>query len=166
LTRQFLLGKASPQDYAARIDDTAFAGFNLLLADGEALYYRTNRHGGTEKLAPGIYGLSNHRLETPWPKLLTARQRFAEAIKQLPDTSAFFALLADATTVEDEKLPQTGVSLEWERRLSAIFVQSENYGTRASTVVLRHASGRIDLLENSFGANGCPLQSSVISTGV
>ena len=166
LTRQYLLGTASAADYAAAIDGSAFAGFNLLLADGESLYYRTNRHGGTEHLAPGIYGLSNHRLDSPWPKLLSARQRFSEALPHLPDESAFFDLLADASTVDDEKLPKTGVSLEWERLLSAIFVHSESYGTRACTVLLQDAAGHIQLHERSFGPYGQFLQSSLISTGV
>lgn len=166
LTRQFLLGEASPAAYAQAIDDAEFSGFNLLLADAQSLYYRTNRHGHTEKLEPGIYGLSNHRLQTPWPKLLTARQRFAAALPLLPQIDAFFELLRDAATVDDEKLPKTGVSLEWERRLSAIFVQSEDYGTRACSVLLAGRDGRITLHERSFGPCGKPLQSSVISTGV
>lgn len=166
LTRDFLLNQVAAADYAQQIDGSRYAGFNLLLADGDALYYRTNRHGHTEKLAAGIYGLSNHRLDSPWPKLLSARQRFAEALPDLPETSGFFDLLADDATVDDENLPKTGVSLEWERLLSAIFVKSENYGTRASTVLLQDSTGRIDLQERSFGPNGALLQSSLISTGV
>ena len=166
LTREFLLGKQRAADYAEQIDGAAFAGFNLLLADGDTLYYRTNRHGGIEKLEPGIYGLSNHRLDSPWPKLLSARQRFSDALQTLPDETEFFRLLADDATVDDEKLPQTGVSLEWERLLSAIFVKSENYGTRASTVLFQHRDGSIRLHERNFGQAGSLLQSSVISTGV
>ena len=166
LTRDFLLGNDTAAGYAAQIDDRCYAGFNLLLADQQALYYRTNRHGSSEALGPGIYGLSNHRLDSPWPKLLSARQRFGNALATLPDVSAFFDLLADDATVDDENLPKTGVPLDWERRLSAIFVKSENYGTRASTVLLRDRHGRIDLHERTFGPGGLPHQSSLISTGV
>jgi uncharacterized protein with NRDE domain len=98
--------------------------------------------------------------------LLTAWQRFSEALAALPEDAAFFDLLADATTVEDERLPTTGVSLEWERLLSAIFVQSENYGTRASTVLWRDTKDNIRLHERSFGPRGEALYASVISTGV
>lgn len=166
LTRDFLIGDASAEVAIQTIDDDEYAGFNLLLGDCKQLYYRTNRHGGVERLAPGIYGLSNHRLDTPWPKLLTARQQFAAAIHALPDERALFALLADDRTVDDENLPKTGVPLAWERRLSAIFVRSEDYGTRASTVLWRRRDGAIQLHERSFGPFGAPLQSSVISTGV
>ncbi|MGE5490157.1 MAG: NRDE family protein [Actinomycetota bacterium] len=166
LTRSFLLGRESAGAYAAKIDGKAYSGFNLLVGDGEALWYTSNRDGAPRALPPGIYGLSNHLLDTPWPKLVAARQRFAAALRSLPATDDFFAILADDQIVPDEHLPQTGVPLEWERRLSAIFVRSENYGTRASTVLTRDSGGAICLEERSFGPNGQPLQSSVISTGV
>ena len=122
--------------------------------------------GEPRVLPPGIYGLSNHRLDSPWPKLLKARERFALALKKLPDESEFFAILADDEIVADHELPETGVSLDWERLLSAIFVRSENYGTRASTLLWRNTHGEISLHERSFGPNGSPLQSSLISTAV
>lgn len=166
LTSSFLLGSESAGEYAARIDGKAYSGFNLLAGDGEALWYTSNRDGAPRALPPGVYGLSNHLLDTPWPKLVAARQRFAAALQSLPATDDFFAILADDQIVPDEDLPRTGVALEWERRLSAIFVRSENYGTRAATVLTRDSSGGIRLEERSFGPNGQPLQSSVISTGV
>ena len=118
------------------------------------------------ELAPGIYGLSNHLLDSPWPKLLTARQGFAQALGDLPDRSPLFGILADDEIVADTELPETGIPLEWERRLSAIFVHSEAYGTRASTVVVQAADGGIIFEERSFGPDGQPIQSSLISTGV
>jgi len=166
LTRDFLLGDEAAMDYARGIDGGRYAGFNLLAGDGENLVYRSNRDGAPRLLAPGIYGLSNHRLDSPWPKLLTARQRFAEALDTLPDDDALFALLADDAIAPDRDLPQTGIPLEWERRLSAIFVKSENYGTRASTVAWQRQDGAIRLAERSFGPLGGPLQPSVISTAV
>ena len=166
LTRGFLTGALSAGDYAASIDGAQYSGFNLLLADGDTLIYCSNRDGQPRALAPGIYGLSNHLLDSPWPKLLAARQRFAEALPRLPDETAFFDLLTDQSIVADENLPSTGVSVEWERLLSAIFVKSENYGTRASTVLMQDTTGRITVHENSFGPQGQSLQSSVISTSV
>ncbi|MDP2881315.1 MAG: NRDE family protein [Azonexus sp.] len=166
LTRCFLMAHSSAEAYAAQIDGAQYSGFNLLLGDGDTLVYCSNRDGRSRPLAPGIYGLSNHLLDSPWPKLLAARQRFAEALPRLPDESAFFELLADQAIVADENLPSTGVPIEWERLLSAIFVKSESYGTRASTLVTQRADGNITVHENSFGQNGQALQSSVISTSV
>ena len=166
LTRDFLLADLPAGDYAAQIEGSHYAGFNLLLSDGESLLYCSNRDGKPRTLPPGIYGLSNHLLDSPWPKLVQARQRFTAAIQHLPEEAAFFELLADQTIVEDDKLPQTGVPLEWERLLSAVFVKSENYGTRASTLFWQGSDGTLKLHEQSFGPNGQALQSSVISTSL
>ena len=166
LTRNFLTSGLSASEYAAQIDHAQYSGFNLLLGDGESLLYCSNRDGKPRRLEPGVYGLSNQRLDSPWPKLLAARERFAEALPGLPDESTLFALLADRSIVDDENLPSTGVPIEWERLLSAIFVQSESYGTRASTLVWQRSDGGITIHEKSFGPFGQPLQSSVISTSV
>jgi uncharacterized protein with NRDE domain len=166
LTRDFLLADLPAGDYAAQIEGNHYAGFNLLLSDGESLLYCSNRDGEPRALPPGIYGLSNHLLDSPWPKLVQARQRFTAALQHLPEEAAFFELLADQTLVADDKLPQTGVPLEWERLLSAVFVKSENYGTRASTLFWQGSDGTLKLHEQSFGPNGQALQSSVISTSL
>lgn len=166
LTRDFLLADFPAAAYAARIAGGDYAGFNLLLGDGVSLLYCSNRGTGPQVLAPGIYGLSNSTLDTPWPKLESSRRRFSGALRGLPDEEAFFELLADREMAADEDLPKTGVPLAWERLLSAVFVASETYGTRASTILLQRTDGVMTLHERSFGPMGRPLQSSVISTGV
>ena len=166
LTRDFLVGQHRVADYVGQIDMDGYSGFNLLVSDKESLWYCSNRSTESLELAPGVYGLSNHLLDSPWPKLLTARQGFSRALASLPDPAPLFAILADDEIVPDSELPDTGVPLEWERRLSAIFVRSEPYGTRASTVAMLAADGGITFEERSFRPDGQPLQSSRISTGV
>lgn len=166
LTRAFLYSEVPAIDFAQQIEGSEFSGFNLLLGDGKSLVYCSNRDGPPRELAPGIYGLSNHVLDSPWPKLVQARQALTEALDRLPDESAFFALLADRTIVPDQALPNTGISIEWERLLSPVFVSSEDYGTRASTVLWQRTDGAIEFHEQSFGPGGQALQSSVISTSV
>ncbi|MDR0775261.1 MAG: NRDE family protein [Azonexus sp.] len=166
LTRDFLLGDMTAPGYAQRLDGQLYSGFNLLLSDGMQFVYCSNRDGVPRLLAPGIYGLSNHLLDSPWPKLLMARRRFAEDLAALPDDDALFSLLADDEIVPDAELPQTGVPLEWERLLSAVFVKSDSYGTRASTVAWQRRDGVIRLHERRFGPQGQALQSSLISTAV
>lgn len=166
LTDRFLRSASTPADFAAGIDGPCYAGFNLLLGDEETLLYCSNRNGEPRRLEPGVYGLSNHRLDTPWPKLLKARQGLIDALPRLPDENPLFELLADTDIETDERLPDTGVPLAWERLLSAVFVRSENYGTRASTVLLKKADGSLRLHERSFGPDGRQTQSSVITTSV
>lgn len=166
LTQAFLAGQHSASDYVHQIQAGDYSGYNLLVGDGSALWYCSNREAIPQELAPGIYGLSNHLLDSPWPKLVTARLGFAQAMAKLPDRSALFEVLADDEIVPDNELPSTGVPLDWERRLSAIFVRSAEYGTRASTVLTRADDGQIVFEERNFGPYGQALQSSVISTAV
>jgi len=165
LVRDFLLGERAPVEAAAAVDGAAYSGFNLLLADRRELWYRSNRDGAARRLEPGLYGLSNLRLDTPWPKLVAARTRFGAALPRLPGFEPAFAILADPGLVPDPDLPATGLALDWERRLSAIFVQSETYGTRASTVLTRHRDGGIRLEERRFGPRGQPLGSPLSLEG-
>ena len=166
LTQTFLAGQQTASEYVNQLEMRDFSGFNLLLGDGQSLWYCSNRGAAPRELGPGIYGLSNHLLDSPWPKLVTARLGFAQAITKLPEREPLFDVLADDEIVPDTELPSTGVPLEWERRLSAIFVRSEEYGTRASTVLTLASDGRITFEERSFGPHGHALQSSVISTAV
>jgi len=157
LPREFLLGSGSAGEFAGGINGELYSGFNLLLGDGEEFWYRSNRDGAARPLNPGIYGLSNHLLDTPWPKLVSAKRRFAEALEFLPATGDFFSLLVDDEIVPDSDLPNTGVPLEWERLLSAIFVKSADYGTRASTVLTVARDGSHQLRERRFGPHGQPV---------
>ncbi|MER2516269.1 NRDE family protein [Candidatus Accumulibacter phosphatis] len=155
LVADFLSGAASPSAYLAQVAARAtdYNGFNLFVADGQHLAYYANRGDNPPRfLSPGIYGLSNHLLDTPWPKLATGKASFAEALAKLPAQAKFFDLLADQEIVADSHLPETGVALAWERILSAVFVRSEDYGTRASTLLVRHRHGLTTLVERSFVA--------------
>jgi uncharacterized protein with NRDE domain len=182
LVADFLTGQANPEHYLAALVPHAadFNGFNLLVGDDERLAYYANRSVAPRCLSPGIYGLSNHLLDTPWPKLASAKSAFREALTTLPAHNLFFELLADREIVADERLPNTGVALAWERLLSAIFVSSPHYGTRASTLLTLRNDGQTTLIERSFGSDAqvigevreqfygersFQLQSSLISTG-
>jgi uncharacterized protein with NRDE domain len=112
-----------------------YGGFNLIFSDGERLAVFESIKGTGRELGPGIYGLSNHLLDTPWPKVETGKSRLSQALSQLPDTRAALALLRDAEPAPDDQLPRTGVSLEWERLLSSAFVRAAAYGTRCSTLM-------------------------------
>jgi uncharacterized protein with NRDE domain len=118
-----------------------YNGFNVIFSDGERLaIYESVSQAGRE-LGPGIYGLSNHLLDTPWPKVEMAKSRMSHALSDVGSTEPLLALLRDDTPAPDERLPRTGLSLEWERLLSSAFVRAPDYGTRCSTV-LRFDDGR------------------------
>ncbi|MEH7073127.1 NRDE family protein [Neobacillus drentensis] len=115
-----------------------YPGFNLLAGDGTDLYYYSNKGQGLLKVEPGIYGVSNHLLNTSWPKVQKGKEGMSNIINGEQDelVESLLGILQDTEQAPDERLPNTGVSLEWERRLSPMFIKSDNYGTRSSTVML------------------------------
>jgi uncharacterized protein with NRDE domain len=134
-----------------------YSGFNLLLSDGAALWYGSNRATPLARaLAPGVYGLANELLDTPWPKLTRVRAGFERWLcTPEADPAALFVLLADRTPALSGAAPATGgLPAHWARALSAPFVQHPEYGTRCSTVLLLGLEGQVQLSERRFDAQG------------
>lgn len=131
-----------------------YNGFNLLFCDGERLAVYESVRGSGRELGPGVYGLSNHLLDTPWPKVQTAKSRLTIALAGLATSNALLALLRDDARAPDDLLPRTGVSLPWERLLSSAFVRAPEYGTRCSTVVRIDESRRACFDEWTWDATG------------
>ncbi len=156
LVSDYLTGKTSPEEYVEQIATQAhrFNGFNLLVGHRNMLVWYSN--GGHEDprngkpLAPGVYGLSNGLLDAPWPKVVRTKAQFASLLCQGAPEDAYFDMLTDTTRASDCRLPQTGVSLEWERILSAVCIESPEYGTRASTVAQLYACNSAVLHERTI----------------
>ena len=136
-------------------DDGHYAGLNLVAGDRHQAFYYSNTGGGSRTLGPGIYGLSNHWLDTPWPKVVGAKQDLSAWVESgQTDHGLLFELLADREIAPDDQLPDTGIGLEWERALSARFIRGEKYGTRASTVYLVDYDDNALFIEKSFDEKG------------
>lgn len=150
LVADFLTGTQTIDGYLDGLDGAAFNGFNLLLGDGEKLVAYSNVSNERHVLAPGLYGLSNALLDTPWPKVGAGKTALEAAIGTLPGETALWKLLRDDTTHPDHALPATGVPLEWERLLSAAFVLSPDYGTRSSTVLTISTGGVVSFDEQTW----------------
>ena len=155
----YLGSAASPGEYLAALESEAgrYGGFNLLLADGESLWYASNRcQPFARQLPPGVYGLSNGRLDDPWPKLCRVRAGFDTWIQgDAAQARALFALLEDRRQAGiEEVLPSMGLPAEWERTLSSPFVLHERYGTRCCTLVTIEPTGRCYIAERRFDPAG------------
>ena len=160
LIPRFLSGDAGARDFAAGLagESPGLSGFSLLVFDGEAIAYAAN-HPRTEAraLEPGIYGLSNHALDTPWPKLALTRERFAAQVgPDRLDAGPLLRLLRDRRPAPDDALPDTGIGLERERMLSSPFIVGDGYGTRCTTVVLVGRDGLVRVEECRYGRDGEP----------
>jgi uncharacterized protein with NRDE domain len=165
LASGYLRGAMPAADYLAWIvrEGAAYNGFNVIIGDPHRLYWYSNRGGPPVPLAPGIHGLSNHLLDTPWPKVTSGK----EALERLVDgggaivPEALFAVLADRTIAPDHFLPDTGVGIERERLLSASFVVSSGYGTRSATCLLIDRDDRVTFSERTF--NGAPEPATTVT---
>jgi len=126
-------------------------GFNLIYGPIDALRYHSNVSHVDQVLPVGFHGISNHFLDTPWPKVVSAGRRFERALNRpQPDPEDLFELLKDRIVAVDEQLPETGVGLKWERALSSAFIAAEDYGTRCSTVLMVDHSGRVFFEERTY----------------
>ncbi|MFT3897005.1 MAG: NRDE family protein [Thermomonas sp.] len=144
---------ATTADLFANAD--AYAPFNLMLADGGGCWHLGNHPLRREALSAGVHGISNGRLDAPWPKtrhLHDALRTWIDAGSD--DLQPLWNALADERIAADAELPDTGVGIELERRLSPAFIRGETYGTRASTIIAVDRDGRGFIVERRFGPNG------------
>jgi uncharacterized protein with NRDE domain len=157
LVTKSLSDGTSPLVCAAAIaaDGARYHGFNLLVGETVDAAYASNRASGAISLGAGIHGLSNHLLETPWPKVVRSKTRLAAWLASGNDAlEPLFDLLGDRRQAEASALPSTGVAPEWERLLSSPFIVDPRYGTRCSTVLAIASDGGARFVERSFGADG------------
>lgn len=149
----FLQGTDSPREYLNKVggERELYNGFNLILGDASGCLYYSNVTNTFKELPPGIHGLSNHLLNTPWPKVERGKAKLEQTIqdKSFPDKDRLFEILADAKKAKDYELPDTGVGIERERMMSPIFIASPGYGTRSSTVLLIDRQNHVLFTERS-----------------
>ena len=141
---------------ALRANRDQYNGYNLVYGNVKSLAVYNNFEDTHATLTEGVYGLSNANLTTPWPKVSKGIASLTHYVSQnnKPDTEALFALLKDEAKAPDSSLPNTGIGYEWEKRLSSIFIQSPEYGTRTSTLLLVDSHQQIHWYERTFNARG------------
>lgn len=162
LVLHFLERKLSATQYLNEIRQEAgqYNGFNLVLGSIDELFWYSNRGDNIQRLSKGIHGLSNHLLDTPWPKVAKAKTALRDVLlsgKKL-QPEALFKILGDRTRAADNELPDTGVTLGLERMLSPIFISSPAYGTRSSTIILVDHQGRVLFTERTYNAQSDQFQ--------
>lgn len=153
LVSDYLVSGASPADYTNDIVACAdsYCGFNLVVGNLSQAVYFSNRENGVQHLTRGVYGLSNHLLDTPWPKVRKGKERLLHFLQSgRMDSDTLFSILNDPTRAADEGLPNAGPDIEFERLLSSAFIRGDAYGTRSSTVFLANSNNRLKLEERTY----------------
>lgn len=159
LVSDFLRADSSPEAYMNALAKRAgdYNGFSLLVGDHDELWCLSNHDNRPRCVEPGVHGLSNHLLDTPWPKVEQGKARLSSIVQasgEAPDIDTLLALMSDDKVFPDSDLPDTGVGQDRERWLSPLFVRGPGYGTRASTVLLLDADCNVTFVERSFDSDG------------
>lgn len=158
LITEFLSSTDSVHQWADSIENrlSDYDGFNLLIYDGACLLYLNNQDGQRTSLEPGVYALSNHALDSPWPKVEHARLQLSQAIAGREMDAEALPLLLDSLSLQKtyapHLLPSTGVPAEWESLLSSPFIVADGYGTRAATAIIMSGKGEVNVAEQCFEA--------------
>lgn len=170
--KEFLFGEQSPDEFLNMLAKKSnnYSGFNLLIGDGDGLYYYSNRNDSNDsdhqaRLKPGVYGLSNHLINTPWPKITRGKQllqKHLESPSKGLDTDALITLLQDKALPADDVLPDTGIGLGYERILSPLFIQAPFYGTRSSSALTVSGQGKVKFHEQCYGEKGVKMDHSIV----
>ncbi|MDN7241587.1 NRDE family protein [Planococcus sp. N028] len=152
LVRDFLAKTQSPADFLKAISPSDYAGFNLLVGDADQLFYYNNLQPEVFELTPGTYGLSNHFLDTPWPKVVKGKKFLGDYVSTHEDIEldSLFTILSNSEQASESDLPDTGISLDFERKLSAMFIKTPDYGTRSASVVLVDHDNNVTFAERTF----------------
>jgi uncharacterized protein with NRDE domain len=154
LVNQYLLSNISSREYLQelQVKRTGYNGFNLILGDIDKLWYYSSRQNKILYVPPGVHGLSNDSLDTPWPKVVKGKQILEQLVLSQPEISleSIFSFLEDTEMAPDHQLPDTGIGIGYERVLSSIFIKSPEYGTRSSTVLLVDKDNRVTFAERGF----------------
>jgi len=153
LVKKYLNSDHTPVNFLENLINSGleYNGFNLLVGNFETLYYYCNRVRKIRKITPGVHGLSNNLLDVPWPKVTKGIKFLTQCIEQ-DDIMAedLFAIMADTEQPEEKLLPHTGISWEWEKILAPIFVSSQSYGTKSTTLLLVDHNKHVRFWERSF----------------
>jgi len=153
LVTDFLLSDESPEKYLKPIEKNKndYNGFNLIVGNAEELFYLSNYKDGIVRIENGFHGLSNHLLDTPWPKVKEGKEKMKPLFDENKiDSKKILNALYDEHQAPDNQLPDTGVGLERERMLSSMFIKSPNYGSRCSTVVTVDRNGKVEFTERVY----------------
>lgn len=154
IVKGFLESNDHPLDYLKSLQKhhDQYQGFNVIVGNEEQLYYYNNMVQDIKLIEPGVHGVSNHMLNTPWPKVKKGKQRLKDylASQTVIDEDTLFNILLDRERALDDDLPDTGVGVKLERQLSPLFIRTPQYGTRSSTVLLIDQSNHVTFIERTY----------------
>lgn len=152
IVKDFLAADMAARDFLKSLNPDSYTGFNILLGDADHLFYYNNLENEIIEITPGTHGLSNHFLNTSWPKVEKGK-RYLKEYADSHETfqlDSLFKILLDAEPALDHHLPETGIGIEFERKLSSMFIKTPDYGTRSATVLLVDYDNQVTFAERTY----------------
>ncbi|MFC4353938.1 NRDE family protein [Chryseomicrobium palamuruense] len=154
IVKDFLTSSEPPKEFIDKLEDQkmSYNGFNVLLGTPKEMYYYSNMKSSGHLIPEGTHALSNKFLNTPWPKVDTARTLLSEYVDTNDEVNHEILLdfMVKTDQAQDHLLPDTGVGLDLERKLSSMFIHMPNYGTRCTTVITITHDGHVEFSERSY----------------
>ena len=154
IVTNYLASNQSPETFLKTLSEgrNNYAGFNVLVGNSDRLFYYNNIQDELFQISSGTHALSNHFLNTPWPKVVKGRSMLEEYLQQnkIVDIDKLFTIVSNAEMASDKDLPETGVGIELERKLSPLFIRTPDYGTRSSTVLLIDKNNHVSFVERTY----------------
>lgn len=153
LITDFLTGNDGPREYLEKLSTNGvrYNGYNLIVASTADVWYYSNYGDGVQRLEQGFFGLSNHLLESPWPKVVRGKEKLKPLLgSSIIEPESVFEVLYDDLVATDDQLPETGLPMSRERALSSMFIKSEGYGSRCSSVILIDHDNRVTFAERVY----------------
>jgi uncharacterized protein with NRDE domain len=156
LVRSFLVGNMSARAFVDDLADQAapYNGFSMLAGDAAGLFCYSNRGGDPIEVQPGVHGLSNHLLDTPWPKVVKGCAGLEKLLPRTYRSEDYLDLMDDSVPPEEQLVPQSEPGQDWERSLSSMRIMKGEYGTRCSTALRLCEDGESTLAERTYHRNG------------
>ena len=159
LVEGYLNSQHPTDEFMQSIEDNAnqYSGFNFLAGDVNNLYYYSNFGSSFQKVEPGIYGISNELIDSPWPKLVKAKDAVSRALNtdNYATPSTLLSIMQDTEIAPDHLLPITGIGIEGERLRSSAFIASDDYGTRNTSILIFNRNNEVYWHEQTYGIKGC-----------
>ncbi len=148
----FLSEKMPAETYVEELSKQSgnFNGFNLLALDQESLVHYNNQNGNPSKLDDGIHAVSNATLNTPWPKVVRAKELFESVIGGNFSHDDLITMMGDDKTADPQDLPDTGIPKDLEEAVSAMCIRTEKYGTCSTTAISLSHDGEVQFTEKSY----------------
>jgi len=155
IVSNFVSSNAPLESFVSSLEGDDYAGFSLLAADREELWYVSNRGDAALRLSPGVYGLSNATLDTPWTKLVRSRDALRALVNaDAIDETALFRMMADRTPAANTDVEAGSLPFALARTLTAPHIVSAEYGTRCCTTLTWSQAEVISVSERRFDAAG------------